>query len=292
MLTIEELISLAADRSLSEVMIELEMNTSGRTRADIWEEMARNLVTMEQAVEKGLTGVESVTGFSGGDAPKLTTYLKKMAPFSGENTLQAARNAIATNELNAAMGVICATPTAGSAGVCAGVITMMKTVHKVNKNQQINFLFTAGAIGLAIANQASISGAQGGCQAEVGSASAMASAALVELAGGTPEQCGHAVALTLMNTMGLVCDPVAGLVEIPCITRNAMGASLALLTADMALAGIKSVIPADEVIQAMDQVGRKMPEIFKETAEGGLADTSTGRAIAEQLFGKTIKKNG
>lgn len=292
MLTIKELISLAADRSLSEVMIELEMNTSGRTRTDIWEEMARNLMTMEQAVEKGLAGVESVTGFSGGDAPKLTTYFKKMAPFSGENTLQAARNAIATNELNAAMGVICATPTAGSAGVCAGVITMMKAVHGVDKNQQINFLFTAGAIGLAIANQASISGAQGGCQAEVGSASAMASAALVEFAGDTPEQCGHAVALTLMNTMGLVCDPVAGLVEIPCITRNAMGASLALLTADMALAGIKSVIPADEVIQAMDQVGRRMPEIFKETAEGGLADTSTGRAIAEQLFGKTIRKNG
>ena len=147
-------------------------------------------------------------------------------------------------------------------------------------------MFTAGAIGLAIANQASISGAQGGCQAEVGSASAMASAGLVELAGGTSEQCGHAVALTLMNTMGLVCDPVAGLVEIPCITRNAMGASLALLTADMALAGIKSAIPADEVIQAMDQVGRKMPTMFKETAEGGLADTPTGRKIAAQLFGK------
>ncbi|MDT2835934.1 L-serine ammonia-lyase, iron-sulfur-dependent, subunit alpha [Enterococcus durans] len=286
MVTIAELISLAADSSLSEVMIDLEMKVSGRTKEDIWGEMARNLVAMEQAVEKGLTGVASVTGFSGSDAPKLTDYLEKMSFFSGKNTLQAARNAIATNELNASMGVICATPTAGSAGVCAGVITMMKEVHGVNENQQVNFLFTAGAVGLAIANQASISGAQGGCQAEVGSASAMASAGLVELAGGTPEQCGHAVALTLMNTMGLVCDPVAGLVEIPCITRNAMGASLALLTADMALAGIKSAIPADEVIQAMDQVGRKMPTMFKETAEGGLADTPTGRKIAAQLFGK------
>lgn len=286
MVTIAELISLAADSNLAEVMIDLEMKVSGRTKEDIWGEMARNLVAMEQAVEKGLTGVASVTGFSGGDAPKLTDYLGKMSPFSGKNTLQAARNAIATNELNASMGVICATPTAGSAGVCAGVITMMKEVHGVNENQQVNFLFTAGAIGLAIANQASISGAQGGCQAEVGSASAMASAGLVELAGGTSEQCGHAVALTLMNTMGLVCDPVAGLVEIPCITRNAMGASLALLTADMALAGIKSAIPADEVIQAMDQVGRKMPTMFKETAEGGLADTPTGRKIAAQLFGK------
>ena len=286
MVTIAELISLAADSSLAEVMIDLEMKVSGRTKEDIWGEMVRNLVAMEQAVEKGLTDVASVTGFSGGDAPKLTVYLEKMSFFSGKNTLQAARNAIATNELNASMGVICATPTAGSAGVCAGVITMMKEVHGVNENQQVNFLFTAGAVGLAIANQASISGAQGGCQAEVGSASAMASACLVELAGGTPEQCGHAVALTLMNVMGLVCDPVAGLVEIPCITRNAMGASLALLTADMALAGIKSAIPADEVIQAMDQVGRKMPTMFKETAEGGLADTPTGRKIAAQLFGK------
>ncbi len=286
MLTMAELISLAESSCLSEVMIDLEKKVSGRTKEAIWNEMARNLATMEQAVKQGLTGVGSVTGFSGGDAPKITDYLKNFECFSGKNTLQAARNAIATNEVNAAMGVICATPTAGSAGVCAGVLTMIKEKYSVNKKQQIHFLFTAGAVGLAIANQASISGAQGGCQAEIGSASAMASAALVELAGGTPEQCGHAVALTLMNMMGLVCDPVAGLVEIPCITRNAMGASLALLTADMALAGVKSVIPVDEVIQAMDQVGRKMPVMFKETAEGGVADTPTGRSIEKRLFGK------
>ncbi|EOH89852.1 L-serine ammonia-lyase, iron-sulfur-dependent, subunit alpha [Enterococcus villorum] len=286
MLTIAELISLANASSFSDVIIDFEARESGRTREEIWQEMEKNLETMNAAVQRGLTGVESVTGFSGRDAEKLDIYLKNNRSFSGIETIKAARNAIATNEVNAAMGVICATPTAGSAGVCAGVINMVKESRNLTHEQQIKFLFAAGAVGLSIANQASISGAQGGCQAEIGSASAMASAGLVEIAGGTPEQCGHAVALTLMNTMGLICDPVAGLVEIPCINRNAMGASLALMTADMALAGIESVIPADEVIQAMHQVGKKMPSCFKETAEGGLATTPTGLKITEQLFGK------
>jgi L-serine dehydratase len=149
----------------------------------------------------------------------------------------------------------------------------------------LSFLFTAGAFGLVMANNASISGAEGGCQAEVGSASAMASAALVIANGGTPEDASQAIAMVLKNMMGLICDPVAGLVEVPCVKRNAMGASQAFVSADMALAGIRSVIPPDEVVNCMYQVGRAMPSAFRETAEGGLAQTKTGKRIMTEIFG-------
>ena len=150
----------------------------------------------------------------------------------------------------------------------------------------VNFLFTAGAFGFVIANNASVSGAAGGCQAEVGSATGMAAAALVELAGGTPEQSAHGMAIALKNLLGLVCDPVAGLVEVPCVKRNAMGAAVAMVAADMSLAGIKSRIPADEVIEAMYRIGQGMPSALRETARGGLAATPTGKKLAEQIFGE------
>lgn len=288
--TIEELVALAhVHGSLAEAMIQTEMEQSQRSREVIIEHMEKNLEVMQASIKKGVAGVTSVTGLTGGDAPRINAYINQGNFLSGETILRAVQNAMAVNEVNAEMGLICATPTAGSAGVAAGVLSALADERQLTKEQQINFLFAAGAIGLVIANNASISGAAGGCQAEVGSASAMASGALVEVCGGTPEQSAHAVAITIVNMLGLICDPVAGLVEIPCIKRNALGASQAFISADMALAGVKSVIPVDEVIDAMHQVGMQMPSAFKETAEGGLAATKTGKKIMHQLFNNTPK---
>lgn len=284
-LSIKELIEQAqAYDSVAELMIATEMTQSGRSREQIRELMGRNLAVMAQSIEQGVAGVTSVTGITGGDAKKLNDYLNSGRFLSGDTVLTAVRNAIATNEVNAKMGLICATPTAGSAGVVAGVLFAAKDRLQLDYEAQLDFLFTAGAFGLVIANNASISGAEGGCQAEVGSASAMAAAALVCASGGTAAQAGEAVAITLKNMMGLICDPVAGLVEVPCVKRNALGSSQAFISADMALAGIQSVIPPDEVVEAMYQVGRQMPSIFKETAEGGLAVTPTARRLQAELM--------
>lgn len=202
--------------------------------------------------------------------------------------MAAVENAIATNEVNAAMGVICATPTAGSSGTLPGALFMLEQRLGLSEDQMIRFLFTAGGLGLIIANHAGIAGATGGCQEEVGSASAMAAAAAVEAAGGSPEQSSQALAIALSNLLGLVCDPIAGLVEIPCVKRNAIGAGNALIAADMALAGCTSMIPADECISALDKVGRSMSVDLRETGLGGLAGTPTGQAIKAKIFGKEI----
>ncbi|MBP2098559.1 L-serine ammonia-lyase, iron-sulfur-dependent, subunit alpha [Enterococcus rivorum] len=289
-LTITDLINQAQEYpSISELMIAVEMENSGHSREKIIEAMEKNLAVMKQSIAEGIAGVTSVTGITGGDATRLTDYIQSGQFLSGETILTAVRNAVAVNEVNAKMGLICATPTAGSAGVVPGVLMAAIERLHLTHQQQLDFLFTAGAFGLVIANNSSISGAEGGCQAEVGSASGMASAALVCAAGGTPEQAAQAVAITLKNMMGLICDPVAGLVEVPCVKRNALGSSQAFISADMALAGIKSVIPPDEVIAAMYKVGRQMPQIFKETAEGGLAVTPTAQRLAKEISEKQNK---
>ncbi|MBM1151870.1 L-serine ammonia-lyase, iron-sulfur-dependent, subunit alpha [Enterococcus durans] len=283
--SIEELVQQANDySSVAELMIAVEMEMSGRSREQIIAIMEKNLSVMEQSIAEGKAGVTSVTGITGGDAKKLNDYLKEADFLSGETILTAVRNAIAVNEVNAKMGLICATPTAGSAGVVPGVLMSVRERLELSHEQQLEFLFTAGAFGLVMANNASISGAEGGCQAEVGSASAMAAAALVCAKNGTPHQAAQAVAITLKNMMGLICDPVAGLVEVPCVKRNALGSSQAFISADMALAGIESVIPPDEVVAAMHQVGRQMPSIFKETAEGGLAATPTAKRLTKEIL--------
>ena len=283
-LSIAELITESKNyASVAELMIAQEITYSGASAEKIRSTMKRNLDVMRQSVKEGVAGVKSVTGLTGGDAKKMDEYLASGNYLSGELILKAVRNAIATNEVNAKMGLICATPTAGSAGVLAGVLVAIEEKFHLTDEQAVDFLFTAGAFGLIIANNASISGAEGGCQAEVGSAAAMAAAATVITCGGSVEQAGNAVAITLKNMMGLICDPVAGLVEVPCVKRNALGSSQALISADMALAGIKSVIPPDEVIEAMNKVGQAMPAIFKETAEGGLAVTPTAKKIAKKL---------
>lgn len=286
-LSIEELVEQAKDySSVAELMIATEMEMSGRSREQIIQIMEKNLAVMEQSITEGKAGVTSVTGITGGDAKRLDTYLEQGDFLSGDTILTAVRNAIAVNEVNAKMGLICATPTAGSAGVVPGVLMAVRECLSLTHEQQLDFLFTAGAFGLVIANNASISGAEGGCQAEVGSASAMAAAALVCAKNGTPHQAAQAIAITLKNMMGLICDPVAGLVEVPCVKRNALGSSQAFISADMALAGIESVIPPDEVVAAMYQVGRQMPSIFKETAEGGLATTPTAQRLTNELLTK------
>ncbi|MDM5357975.1 L-serine ammonia-lyase, iron-sulfur-dependent, subunit alpha [Peribacillus sp. RS7] len=289
---VAELIELAdsKQKKISELMIEQEMEVTGKSREQIIHQMGVNLDVMEQAVEKGLQGVRSVSGLTGGDAVLLQNYIKSGNSLSGEMLLDAVSKAVATNEVNAAMGTICATPTAGSAGVVPGTLFALQNKLKPNREQKIEFLFTAGAFGFVVANNASISGAAGGCQAEVGSASGMAAAAIVEMAGGTPAQSAEAMAITLKNMLGLVCDPVAGLVEVPCVKRNAMGAANAMVAADMALAGITSRIPCDEVIDAMYKIGQTMPSALRETAQGGLAATPTGRELEAKIFGLPLNK--
>ncbi|UYY98354.1 L-serine ammonia-lyase, iron-sulfur-dependent, subunit alpha [Peribacillus frigoritolerans] len=284
---VAELVELAESKNvkIAEIMILQEMEFSGLSREQIIEKMDRNLTVMEQAVERGLKGVQSVTGLTGGDAVLLQNYIKSGKALAGNLLLDAVSKAVATNEVNAAMGMICATPTAGSAGVVPGTLFAVKEKLNPTREEMIEFLFTSAAFGFVVANNASISGAAGGCQAEVGSASGMAAAAIVELAGGTPSQAAEAMAITLKNMLGLVCDPVAGLVEVPCVKRNAMGASNAITAADMALAGITSRIPCDEVIDAMYKIGLTMPVALRETAEGGLAATPTGRKLAKEIFG-------
>lgn len=289
---VAELVELAIsqNKKISDIMIEQEVAVTGRTREEVLSFMDRNLTVMEQAVERGLKGVTSHSGLTGGDAVLMQAYIEKGNFLSGETILDAVSKAVATNEVNAAMGTICATPTAGSAGVVPGTLFAVKKKLNPTREQMIAFLFTAGAFGFVVANNASISGAAGGCQAEVGSAAGMAAAAIVEMAGGTPKQCAEAMAITLKNMLGLVCDPVAGLVEVPCVKRNAMGAANAMVAADMALAGITSRIPCDEVIDAMYRIGQSMPTALKETAQGGLAATPTGRELEAKIFGIPLKE--
>ncbi|KOP82329.1 L-serine ammonia-lyase, iron-sulfur-dependent, subunit alpha [Cytobacillus praedii] len=285
---VAELVELAESKQvkIAEIMIQQEIEVTGLSREEIIAKMDRNLTVMEQAVERGLNGVTSVSGLTGGDAVLLQKYIQSGKALSGNILLDAVSKAVATNEVNAAMGTICATPTAGSAGVVPGTLFAVKEVLNPTRMEMIEFLFTSAAFGFVVANNASISGAAGGCQAEVGSASGMAAASIVELAGGTPRQAAEAMAITLKNMLGLVCDPVAGLVEVPCVKRNAMGASNAMTAADMALAGITSRIPCDEVIHAMFLIGQSMPSALRETAEGGLAATPTGRRLEAEIFGK------
>ncbi|HDP6018776.1 TPA: L-serine ammonia-lyase, iron-sulfur-dependent, subunit alpha [Staphylococcus aureus] len=287
--SIRETIDYAVENNMSfaDIMVKEEMELSSKSRDEVRAQMKQNLDVMRDAVIKGTTGdgVESVTGYTGHDAAKLRDYNETHHALSGYEMIDAVKGAIATNEVNAAMGIICATPTAGSSGTIPGALFKLEKTHDLTEEQMIDFLFTSALFGRVVANNASVAGATGGCQAEVGSASAMAAAAAVAIFGGSPEASGHAMALAISNLLGLVCDPVAGLVEIPCVMRNAIGSGNALISADLALAGIESRIPVDEVIEAMDKVGRNLPASLRETGLGGLAGTPTGEAIKRKIFG-------
>lgn len=248
--------------------------------------MAKMLLTWQaiQDAADSYTGTQrSVSGLVGGDGLKMRLYARRGESIGGEFMDEVIVQAISMAESNACMRRIVAAPTAGSCGVVPAVLLPLCEREHYTQHELLEALYVASGIGAVIAYRASISGAAGGCQAEIGTASAMAAGALVSLRGGTNEKIGHAVAMALKNLMGLVCDPVAGLVEVPCVKRNVIGAVNAISAADMALAGIESRIPVDEVIDAMGEVGRRMPVEFRETALGGLAATPTGKAVKERM---------
>lgn len=251
----------------------------------IFKTMKDHLGVMRLSAENGTReDLRSTSGLTGGDGFRMTRYAEG-SPLSGSFCARAIAKAIAIAEYNAAMGKIVAAPTAGSCGILPAAVLTMMAERGVPEEAAVMALFTAGALGLVIANEASISGAEGGCQAECGSAAAIAAGALVELSGGNPLMVAEACAIAIKNQLGLVCDPVAGLVEVPCVKRNAGGIMCALAATEMALAGIKSVIPVDEVIGAMREVGEALAVSLKETAQGGLAATATGFALKKKIFG-------
>jgi L-serine dehydratase len=268
-------------------MIIEQAQETGKSESHVIEQMTSYYQVMKEAVRKGLEeNTKSRSGLTGGDAQRVLSHMQNNVSSLGSEACSALAYALAVSEVNASMGRIIATPTAGSCGIIPGVFVSSQTRFDWEDSHLVNGLFAAGAIGYVIANNSFVSGAEGGCQAEVGSAIGMAAGALTELRGGSPEQAVHAVGLALKNSLGLICDPVGGLVEIPCIVRNGFGAVTALAATDMALAGVRSVIPSDEVIGVMLEVGSAMPEKHRETAKGGLAQTPTGRKIMNQLYGK------
>ena len=267
--------------TLATVALEIESRDQGRTIEDIREVLGRALAVMRHAVEQGLTGdLRSNSGLVGGDAAKLRTGPD--GPLAGTVFRDVLMRALAVQEVNAAMGVIVAAPTAGGAGVLPAVLLGIGKQKGMSDEQLVSALATAGLIGAVVAHRASLSGAEGGCQAETGAAAGMAAGAATEMLGGTPSQVGHAVALAQQGTLGLVCDPLGGLVELPCVFRNATGAAIALAAIEMAMAGITFAIPADEVIDTMGEIGREMDVRYRETAGGGLAATPTGRRLAKE----------
>ncbi|MEK3785071.1 L-serine ammonia-lyase, iron-sulfur-dependent, subunit alpha [Paenibacillus sp. FSL K6-1230] len=271
-------------KTIGQLMLEEQSKESGSSPEEIYIQMAKYYEIMKEAVHRGQTeDTVSRSGLTGGDGKRLAEYLRTGEACSGDASALAMAYALSVSEVNASMGRIVATPTAGSCGVIPGVFISAQERFGWEDEHMVHGLFAAGAIGYVIANNSFISGAEGGCQAEIGSAIGMAAGAMVELRGGSPEQAMHAVGLALKNTLGLICDPVAGLVEIPCIVRNGLGAVTALAAADMALAGVRSAIPSDEVIDVMLEVGSAMPTQHRETAKGGLAQTPTGRRMTEGL---------
>ena len=278
----------ARGHTLAQVALYAESSDQGRTVADIRAVLGRALAVMRQAVGQGMTGdLRSASGLVGGDAAKLRTGPK--GPLADTPFRDILARALAVQEVNAAMGVIVAAPTAGGAGVLPAVLTGLAAARKIPDEKVIDALACAGLIGAVVAERASLSGAEGGCQAETGAAAAMAAGAATEMLGGSPSQVGHATALALQGTLGLVCDPLGGLVELPCVFRNATGAAIALTGIELALAGVTFAIPVDEVIDVMGEIGESMDVKYRETAGGGLAATPTGRRLArERLY--QIKK--
>lgn len=258
------------------------------TETELLAKMAEMFKVMEDSAAYGLTGVRSHSGLTGGSAKKLAQAAVQPGfnKLLGELATDAVTYALAVSECNAAMGRIVAAPTAGAAGVLPGVLLALKKHCGLTEDTLARALVVAGSIGLVIAGRASLAGAVGGCQAECGSAAAMAAGAAVDALGGTPEQVGDAVSIVFKNMLGLVCDPVAGLVEVPCIKRNGGAAVQALLAAQLALAGVGSFIPADEAIDAMKWVGDSMPCALRETAGGGLAQTPSALAWAQEYFSR------
>ncbi len=276
-------------KDIAQAMVDYETRNKGVTAEEVYEGLKRVLLVMEESVDQGLT--QQVITPSG----MLNNWAKQVynAPVEtlGSSLKKAAARAIAVGEVNACMGKIAAAPTAGSAGIMPAVLVTMIEEHGIPRKRILDALLVSSAVGLIFAKNSSFAGSEAGCMGETGSAAAMAAASITYLLGGSEEQILEAVGFALKASMGLVCDPVGGLVEEPCTTRNAVGVANAFVSAQMALAGIKSLIPADEVIHATKEVGDLMSPKLKESGQGGLANTKTGRAIQKQVF-KVIKSEG
>lgn len=287
--SIQELTSAAEQGGvrLSQLVLSDQAEAMEETPETLYERMRTSFEVMRQSVAAGQKkDLRSMSGLTGGEGFLMMRYAEDSGGLCGGFLSRAMARALAAAGCNAAMGRIVAAPTAGSCGILPGCLVSLYEDRHVPERDVVMSLFTAGAVGMVIAARASISGAQGGCQAECGSAAAMAAAALTELMGGSPSQCADACAIAVANQLGLVCDPVAGLVEIPCIKRNVSGLMIAFSSADLALAGIRPRIPADECIDAMREVGGALPAALRETAGGGLAATPTGLQLREQVFGE------
>ncbi|HHW42202.1 MAG TPA: L-serine ammonia-lyase, iron-sulfur-dependent, subunit alpha [Syntrophomonadaceae bacterium] len=285
-ITISELVAAAEQRGcpIWQVVLEREERLQGTERQDIWHKMKEYWMVMKGSLDAGTKpGNRSLSGLVGEEGALLTRYIEKTKPLSGYGSVLAAARAMGVAVVNASQGRIVAAPTAGSCGILPAVLATVAEETGAVEDAVVGALFTAAGVGMVIDEHAGTAGAKSGCQAECGSASCMAAVAAAEMAGGTPRQAANAGALALKNFLGLVCDPVAGLVEIPCVKRNAIGAGVALLAADMALAGIESKIPLDEVIQAMKEIGDAMPASLKETSLAGLAGTPTAREIEKRM---------
>ncbi len=284
-----ELLALCRENNMSiaDIMLKKEITASGLTEEAIVDKMKVSLEIMQKSVDRGLNeDIKSVSGLIGGDAKRIMDRNATHKSVCGPLMSQAISRSIAVLEVNAAMGKIVAAPTAGSSGIIPGVLITVGEAFNLSDNDLIRAIFTASGVGMIISKNATVAGAEGGCQAETGSAAAMAAAAVVELMGGSPEASLHAAALCIKNILGLVCDPIAGLVESPCNSRNAIGAANALISAEMALAGVKSLIPFDEVVEAMYRVGKSLPLELRETALGGLAATPTGIRLRKEIMGE------
>lgn len=269
---------------ICDIVVQNECRLAEKTEKEIRASMQGILNVMLEASKNALEKeIRSVSGLSGGDAKLQESYRKAGKTICGDIVNKALARALSSSEVNAAMGRIVAAPTAGASGIIPAAVITAAEVINAGEEAMIDALFTASGVGQIIAKNATLSGAEGGCQAECGSGSAMAAAALVEMYGGTPQMAFDAAAMALKSKLGLVCDPVAGLVEIPCIKRNATGAALAMVCADMALAGIKSMIPFDEVVEAMFKIGKILPMQLRETALGGLATTPTGLKLNDKV---------
>ena len=286
--SIAELVREAEKRGvkISELVLADQAEAMELTPLELYEKMELDFSVMADSVKAGQREDQrSMSGLTGGEGYKMKVYAEKTGGLCGPFLSKAISRALAVAGCNASMGRIVAAPTAGSCGILPGCLVSLWEDQGFDEKAVVMSMFTAGAFGMVIASRSSIAGAQGGCQAECGSAAAMAAAALVELMGGTPAQCADACAIAVANQLGLVCDPVAGLVEIPCIKRNVSGLVIAFSSADLALAGIEARIPADECLDAMRSVGDALPDSLKETARGGLAATPTGQEMQRQVFG-------
>lgn len=285
----EELLQICKENSisLSEYAIRREMEDKELSREEVYKKMEKTLEVMKKAAKEGRDKeIYSVSGLIGGDAYKMQKYLEKGESLTGDTMVMAMAMALSSSEVNASMGKIVACPTAGSCGILPAVILTSGEKLKKSDKEMMDGLFAAAAVGMIIGQNATFAGAEGGCQAECGSAAAMASAAVVEMMGGTPKMSLDAGAIVFKNILGLVCDPVAGLVEIPCAKRNAAGVMSALCTVDLVMAGVESKIPFDDTVAAMYRVGRSLPAALRETALGGVAITKTGLELKKRVFGE------